>query len=336
MIIINGDDIIARSHILPALSVGEKARRAISLYIRNTTNATAIINSVVTKLGVTPAPAMATFSSRGPNPVTAGILKPDITAPGVNILAAWSGVASPSGLEEDPRRVEFNIISGTSMSCPHVSGLMALLKAAHPDWTPAMIKSALMTTATVLDNTGQRITETVSGDVAYPTAYGSGHVNPNAALDPGLVYDITIQEYVDFLCGINYTTSMLRALTTQRTCSGVIKRPIDLNYPSFSIVVPSLNAFTLTTSRTLTNVGPINSTYTVSVKPPPLLNVSIIPSTLSFSSFRQNLSYSITFTLSQNYTTLGSGFNSSGSLTWADGAHNVTSPIFFLVSTLYR
>jgi hypothetical protein len=281
---------------------------------------------------------MASFSSRGPSLETPGILKPDITAPGVNILAAWSQVASPSGLEEDPRRVEFNIISGTSMSCPHVSGLMALLKAAHPDWTPAAIKSALMTTATVVDNTGQRITDTSTGDVAYPTAYGSGHVNPNAALDPGLIYDISIQEYVDFLCGINYTTSQLRALTSQRTCSGVIKRPIDLNYPSFSVVVPSLNAFTLTTTRTLTNVGPINSTYTVSIKAPLFLDVSIIPSTLSFSSFRQNLSYSITFSLPRNYTDsviLPSYFNSFGSLTWADGTHNVTSPISFIVSTLY-
>jgi hypothetical protein len=212
---------------------------------------------------------------------------------------------------------------------------MALLKAAHPDWTPAAIKSALMTTATVLDNTGQRITDTFSGDVAYVTAYGSGHVNPNAALDPGLIYDISMQEYVDFLCSINYTASQLSVFTSPRDCSAVIKRPIDLNYPSFSIVVPSFKPFTLTTSRTLTNVGPVNSIYTVSIKPPPLLDVSISPSTLSFSSFRRNISYSITFTLSRNYTTVGSTFNSSGSLTWTDGAHNVTSPIYFLVSMLY-
>lgn len=73
-------------------------------------------------------------------------LQPDITAPGVDILAAWSPVAPPSMYYNDKRSFEFNIISGTSMSCPHASGAAAYVKAAHPDWSPAAIKSALMTT----------------------------------------------------------------------------------------------------------------------------------------------------------------------------------------------
>ncbi|MBO8584323.1 S8 family serine peptidase, partial [Staphylococcus aureus] len=75
------------------------------------------------------------------------ILKPDVIAPGVNILAAWTEAAGPTGLESDARKTEFNILSGTSMACPHVSGAAALLKSAHPDWSPAAIRSALMTTA---------------------------------------------------------------------------------------------------------------------------------------------------------------------------------------------
>lgn len=73
-------------------------------------------------------------------------LQPDITAPGLNILAAWSGADSPSKLSIDQRVADYNIYSGTSMSCPHVAGAIALLKAIHPKWSSAALRSALMTT----------------------------------------------------------------------------------------------------------------------------------------------------------------------------------------------
>lgn len=76
-------------------------------------------------------------------------LQPDITAPGVNIIAAYSEEASPSGSSFDNRRIPFNIISGTSMSCPHISGIVGLLKTLYPKWSPAAIKSAIMTTGTL-------------------------------------------------------------------------------------------------------------------------------------------------------------------------------------------
>jgi hypothetical protein len=72
--------------------------------------------------------------------------QPDLTAPGVSILAGWSPAASPSEDPSDTRAFGYNILSGTSMSTPHVAGAAALVKAAHPDWSPAAIKSALMTT----------------------------------------------------------------------------------------------------------------------------------------------------------------------------------------------
>lgn len=74
--------------------------------------------------------------------------QPDITAPGLNILAAWSGGSSPTKLDIDDRVVEYNILSGTSMSCPHVGGAAALLKAIHPTWSSAAIRSALITSGT--------------------------------------------------------------------------------------------------------------------------------------------------------------------------------------------
>lgn len=74
------------------------------------------------------------------------MLQPDIAAPGVDILAAWSPLSPVSQLEGDNRMVPYNIISGTSMACPHASGAAAYIKSYHPTWSPAAIKSALMTT----------------------------------------------------------------------------------------------------------------------------------------------------------------------------------------------
>ncbi|MCI15812.1 subtilisin-like protease-like, partial [Trifolium medium] len=115
---------------------------------------------------------------------------PDITAPGINILAAYSLATSPSNLPSDTRRVPYNLQQGTSMSCPHVAGIAGLLKTLHPNWSPAAIKSAIMTTATTLDNTNQPI-QNAFNNISTPFEYGSGHIQPNLAMDPGLVYDLT-------------------------------------------------------------------------------------------------------------------------------------------------
>lgn len=73
------------------------------------------------------------------------VFQPDITAPGVNIIAAYTEATSEN---EDKRRTSYSSLSGTSMSCPHVSGVVGLLKTLHPEWSPAAIKSAIMTTGT--------------------------------------------------------------------------------------------------------------------------------------------------------------------------------------------
>jgi subtilisin family serine protease len=97
-------------------------------------------------------------TSRGPNPSVPGVIKPDLTGPGVDILAAWtSQAAQPApivgvpvpviGLPPTDTTPEYGMMSGTSMSSPHLAGAAALLVAMHPDWSPAAIQSALMTTA---------------------------------------------------------------------------------------------------------------------------------------------------------------------------------------------
>ena len=73
-------------------------------------------------------------------------IQPDLTAPGVDILAAWSEATTVTGVEGDKRIVPYNIMSGTSMSCPHATAAAAYVKSFHPTWSPAAIKSALMTT----------------------------------------------------------------------------------------------------------------------------------------------------------------------------------------------
>lgn len=73
-------------------------------------------------------------------------LQPDITAPGLNVLAAWSEGSSPTKMAIDHRVTKYNILSGTSMSCPHIGGAAALMKAIHPSWSSAAIRSAIMTT----------------------------------------------------------------------------------------------------------------------------------------------------------------------------------------------
>ena len=134
---------------------------------------------------------LATVEPRPDHPGPAGdILKPDITAPGINILAGFTPDATNAMPGEN-----FAYLSGTSMSTPHVAGVAALLLEARPDWTPAAIKSALMTSAR------QDITADDGETPANPFDFGAGHIVPNAARTPGLVYDVSNDEYDAFACG---------------------------------------------------------------------------------------------------------------------------------------
>src|SRR6185503_17812786 len=153
--------------------------------------ASAGVNAMAKIVPLTPAelaaapkvPDITDFSSRGPSTTTGGdILKPDIAAPGNDVVAA---VAPPSNHGRS-----WDYMSGTSMASPHIAGIGALLKALHPTWLPSEIKSAIMTSA------GDTVSS--AGD---PFAQGAGFVNPNGAADPGLVYPTSANEYRQYLVG---------------------------------------------------------------------------------------------------------------------------------------
>ncbi|KAF8410173.1 hypothetical protein HHK36_002695 [Tetracentron sinense] len=333
----NGEELVADAHLLPATTVGQKSGELIKNYLFSDPNPTATIVFGGTKVGVQPSPVVAAFSSRGPNSITAEILKPDLIAPGVNILAGWSGKVGPSGLSVDNRRVDFNIISGTSMSCPHVSGLAALLKAAHFDWSPAAIRSSLMTTAYTTYKTGEKIQDVATGKPSTPFDHGAGHVDPVSALNPGLVYDITADDYLDFLCALNYTSAQISNLSKKKfTCDSSKKYSItDLNYPSFAVPLETAQSVAgggggggtsvVKYTRTLTNVDS-PATYKVTVSSETeSVKISVVPESLSFSEVNEKKSYTVTFTASS----APSGTTSFGRIVWSDGKHMVGSPIAF-------
>ncbi|XBI07390.1 hypothetical protein VPH35_135303 [Triticum aestivum] len=242
-------------------------------------------------------PRVVSFSSRGPSLLFPGILKPDITAPGVNILAAVRG--------------SYVFYSGTSMACPHVSAVTAMLKSVHPQWSPAMIKSAIVTTASVTDRFGMPIqAEVVSRKLADPFDFGGGHIDPDRAVDPGLVYDVDAREYNKFFnCTLGYL-------------GGCESYYLNLNLPS--IAVPDLKDHVML-RRTMTNVGPAESTYHLVVEAPAGIDVSVEPSVINFTqSSSKSATFMVTFTTRQRVQ----GGYTFGSLTWSDGStHSVRIPI---------
>jgi subtilisin family serine protease len=329
----NGEGLVGDAHVLPALAVGEKEGDAVKAYAGNASNPTATIRFGGTVVGVKPAPVVASFSARGPNGLVPEILKPDFVAPGVNILAAWTGAEGPTGLRGDARRTEFNILSGTSMACPHASGAAALLRSAHPGWSPAGIRSALMTTAVVVDNRGAPVgDEAASGRAATPLDFGAGHVSLGRALDPGLVYDAGEGDYVAFMCSIGYEANEIQVVTHRPvSCPAASdSKPSgsDLNYPSISVVLNGGNTSRAVT-RTATNVGAdASARYRARVQMAGAagLSVAVKPEKLVFSSTAKKQSFTVTVTAASSTTR--STASAYGYLVWSDGAgHDVRSPI---------
>ncbi|KAL0642556.1 hypothetical protein Bca4012_040846 [Brassica carinata] len=320
----DGEELQAVAYLLPAATVGQKAGDVIRNYVLTDPNPTARIVIQGTVVNVQPSPVLAAFSSRGPNPVTPNILKPDLIAPGVNILAGWTGVVSPTRLDSDTRRVEFNILSGTSMSCPHVSGLAALLKSVHPQWSPAAIRSALMTTAYKSYKDGKQIIDIAMVTPSTPLGHGAGHVSPTTATNPGLIYDLTAVDYLDFLCAMDYTASDIEIVSRRNyTCDPSKTYSVaDLNYPSFAVYVDIAGEYKYT--RTVTSVGGAG-TYSVKVTSETrAVKILVEPAVLNFKEVNEKKSYAVTFTVDLSKP---SGSNSFGSIEWSDGKHVVSSPV---------
>ncbi|MBA0697066.1 hypothetical protein Goari_003574, partial [Gossypium aridum] len=307
----------AYTFMLPASVLGLTDGSDILHYINTTKKAeAAILRSTEEKDEL--APYVASFSSRGPNILSLDILKPDITAPGVDILAAWSEATTVTGVVNDKRIVPYNIISGTSMSCPHATAVAAYVKSFHPTWSPSAIKSALMTTAWPMS-------PKTNTDLEF--AYGSGLINPSSAIDPGLVYDAGEIDYIKFLCGQGYSSKQLRLVTGDNK-TGCTKATngsaLDLNYPTFALVV-SLSGddtyFSRDFHRTVTNVGSPVSTYNAIVNAPKELDIKVKPNVLSFKSIGEKKSFVVTVAVKVGLPTV------SGTLVWDDGVHKVRSPV---------
>ena len=182
---------------------------------------------------------VAYFSSRGPG---TDWLKPDVTAPGLHILAGMTPVTESPVL--GPPGNLFQSIAGTSMSAPHVTGSAALLKALHPDWTPGQIKSALETTART------NVTKSDGTTAADPFDVGGGRIDLTKAGDPGLTFDESAASYAN------------------------PAEPIDMNTPSVN--APAMPGV-ITTTRTAKNVTNRTLIFLATAHDPPGASISVSP-----------------------------------------------------------
>jgi subtilisin family serine protease len=288
-------------HFVPTVHLSDTNRAALKAYVA-TASPTATINQSTVVFNA-PAPFTAAFSSRGP--LTAGggdLLKPDVIAPGQDVLAS---VAPPGNAGFD-----FNLYSGTSMSAPHVAGLAALLKDLRPSWSPMAIKSALMTS-------GSDVLDGPNTNPLVIFRQGAGHVRPNNAADPGLVYDHGFNDWLAFLCGT--TTGVNPATCTALQGLGFSFDPSDLNVPS--IAIGDL-AGVQTVTRKVRNVGSSPATYNASVTGMAGITVNVSPASLTLNP-GETKSFTVTFTR----TTAALNAYTGGQLAWSDGTHIVRSPL---------
>jgi subtilisin family serine protease len=312
-------NLFSDSHFVPSVHVDNTPGLAIKAYIASVKNPTAqIIGKQVSQWPY--APSMTDFSSRGPDSAAEDIIKPDVTAPGIQILAGNSPTPDP-GL---PAGELFQAIAGTSMSSPHVAGLFALIKQAHPNWSAAEAKSALMTTARqdVLNNDRE--------SQAGPFDMGAGHVKPGrpgdtgSSFQPGLAYDAGFNDYLGFLCDADRSVFS----NPDATCSslqngGVPVKATDLNLPSIGV---SQLAGTQTVTRRVTSVAKTAGVlrYDAQATAPAGYTVTVSPSTLSLNR-GQSASFKVTITNVSGPV----GEWRFGSLTWKEqgGHYLVRSPI---------
>lgn len=320
-----GPVIVPTPHVLPTAQVPYASGQKIKAYIQTTPNPTANFIFRGTLFNTPQSPMVAPFSGRGPNMRSRGILKPDIIGPGVNVLA---GVPKIENVEFPPKAVvpKFDIKSGTSMAAPHLGGIAALIKNAHPTWSPAAIKSAMMTTTETTDNLRKPIVD-VDGKPASYFAMGAGHVNPQKAINPGLVYNLTAQDYVPYLCGLGYTDQKVSSIIHPSPPVVCAKLPKlgqkDLNYPSITAILDGA-PFVVTVTRAVTNVGVASSTYTVEVDVPTSVTVEVKPQKLTFKALEEVQSYTVTV---KSASGRAPASTIEGQLKWVSGKYVVRSPI---------
>ncbi|WP_318013511.1 S8 family peptidase [Paucibacter sp. Y2R2-4] len=317
----NGAGVVSEAHSVPTVHLYASDAPAVRTYAAGAAGTSAISTWAAT-VGATPAPVMNGSSSRGPNVANANILKPDVTGPGTDVLATVSPNLDQAARDAiaaggATTATNFAFYTGTSMSSPHVAGLAALLKQQHPSWTPAMIKSALMTTGKDTFSDGRNGAlpwDTSAKDTGkLPWAQGAGHVTPNDASNPGLVYDAGELDYKRFLCGIN---------------AGVYDGPTCVaagTIPAYNLNLASLTAAAVlgstTLTRTVTNVGNATATYNA-VAAVPGFDVLVSPSSLTLA---PGAKASFTVKLTRSSAAIDTW--AYGALTWSDGSRVVRSPL---------
>ncbi len=279
-------------HSVPSVHVNVPAGPAIKAYAL-TSGATASLLPGNQSSVKTAYPQVAGFSSRGPALETnEDILKPDIAAPGVTILAP---VAPPSN---EDRLWDF--YSGTSMAAPHIAGLAAIIKKHYPAWSPMAVKSALMTTAYDTKKAdGSKNTD--------PFAQGAGEVDATRMLNPALVYDAGQNDWLSYLEGLGYETGT----------GATAVDPTDYNQASIA-AGDVLGSRVVT--RKVTAVKPGLYSASISV---PGFTATVSPSILSFTAAGQTKQFRVTLTrTSAALNTYAKGF-----LTWKGANTSVRSPI---------
>jgi subtilisin family serine protease len=301
MVLVNppasANDVDNDFHSVPTVHIATAAYDAVHAYA-NTEGATAtLLPGHDPDVAATPVPQLADFSSRGPVLADGSdILKPDIAAPGVSILAA---AANAEGAEPT-----FEFLSGTSMAAPHITGLAALYLSKNPEATPAEIKSAMMTSASdLLDAEGDAYQD--------PFGQGAGQVEPRDFLEPGLIYDADVPDYIGYLVGLGYYTEADFGIP------GIDAS--DLNQPSISIG-DLLGSQTVTRTVRAEEAG----TYTASVDLPGY-DVKVEPETFSVAA-GESKDFTVTFT--RNDAPLDEW--ATGFLTWTssdEDAAAVRSPL---------
>jgi subtilisin family serine protease len=313
MLLVNvvADNRLADEHSVPGVHLADTVRDSLVSYAGSAGARAALQPGVSAQPA--PAPQMASFSSRGPNRSVASIMKPDITAPGVQIVAASVDTTLSQAQHDALVLGNFTpaassaTMSGTSMSSPHVAGVAALIKQLHPSWSPAAIKSAMQTSASGV----KLYTGAPDLDVA---GYGAGHVSPNGASVVPLVYDLAGEDYAKLLCGMGLGSGGLGNCAELGSV-----QPWDLNLAGISAGATDGN---ITLNRTVTNVTGAQAVFNASASMPGW-SVTVTPSQLKLAPGEKG-SFKVDMVA---LPSANLGLWTTGSLTWSDGTRSITSPL---------
>lgn len=277
------DGLDADLHTVPTVHIDHRSYPRILAYARSPRPTAVLAPAQMRRVGTdVGCPQVAEFSARGPD---GDVLAPDLMAPGANVLAA-----------APPTRdgALFALRSGTSVATPQVAGAAALVRGAHPGWSPMAVKSALVSTATIRDSDGTPIT-TEGGEIAGPAEYGAGALSVQRALDPGLVFDASAPDW------------------------GVAGMPSVVNSPA--VVIGAL-AGVRTAKRTVTNVGTSIASYVARVDEPAGVDVGVRPGRLTLRPGESGSFAVLVNRVSAPYDQLA-----TGAVHWSDGTHTVRMPI---------